>query len=352
MALRMIQVGMGGWGLSWGAIVRRYAETDLVACVDANPEALMRAQHTLKIPAARCFTTLEAALAATPADAVLITTSLGAHIPVACTALAAGVHVLLEKPFGPSLVEAQHAVETAAAQHRMLMISQNYRFFPAVHAAASLVHANTLGTVGAVSLDFRRNANSAPREGNRHYHIRHPLLIDMAIHHFDLMRFVLGQEPTTITCQAWNPPWSNFADPAAACATITFAGGAIVNYRGSWVSPAPQTTWAGTWNIECAGGDICWASRSGQGIRGDRVIVRPLGKAAQRNTLPNLPHLDREGSLAAFVQAVREGHEPESSGRDNLGSLALAIAAVESAETGRPIRIPELFAKSEKPSKS
>jgi len=50
-----------------------------------------------------------------------------------------------------------------------------------------------------------------------------------------------------------------------------------------------------------------------------------------------VPLLDQPGSLAEFADAVRTGREPESSGRYNLGSLGLALAAVESAERGVPI---------------
>src|SRR5439155_2978316 len=124
---------------------------------------------------------------------------------------------------------------------------------------------------------------------------------------------------------------------AAAMATIAFVGGTMVSYRGSWVSPAPQTPWTGVWRMECAGGEILWAGRSSHDGRTDRVTVRPLGKPARRVELPALPQVDRAGSLAAFVHAVRTGQEPESSGRDNLGSIGLMYAAVESAASGLPV---------------
>lgn len=339
MAIRLVQIGVGGWGLGWGALVRRSEDVELVACVDTNPAALALAQSKLGVPADRCFATLEAAFDAVESDAALITTTLATHVPVALAALDAGKHVLLEKPFAPTLAEARRAVETAAARQRVLMISQNYRFFPAVRTVAALVREGTLGEVGTISLDFRRNANTAPREGHRHYTIRHPLLIDMSIHHFDLLRMVLGQEPRHVVCHAWNPPWSNFVEPAAAMATIAFERGTMVSYRGSWVSPSPQTPWAGVWRMECAGGEIHWSSRARHDGTGDRVTVRPLGKPVRRVDVPAMPHVDRAGSLVAFVQAVRTGQEPESSGHENLGSIALMNAAVESATSGLPMYV-------------
>jgi predicted dehydrogenase len=152
---------------------------------------------------------------------------------------------------------------------------------------------------------------------------------------------VLGQEARQVSCQAWNPPWSKFAEPAAAAATIAFDGRVVVSYRGSWVSPAPRTLWAGEWRMECERGAIFWTSRDNQGTGGDRVTVRLLGKAARRVELPELPAVDQAGSLAAFAQAIRTGQEPETSGRANLGSLTLALATIESATLGLPVPVPQ-----------
>jgi predicted dehydrogenase len=338
MAIRLVQVGMGGWGRNWATnVIKRSEDVELAACVDLNAEMLVQAQQLLSIPPERCFQTLESALASVEADAVLITGSLPAHVPVALEALNAGKHVLLEKPFAPTIAQAQEVVETAAKRNRVLMISQNYRFFPAVRAVTALVREGTLGSIGSVNIDFRRYNNTSAVEGRPYYQGWQPLLVDMAIHHFDLMRVVLGQEPSQITCQTWNPPWSRFVDPAAAAATITFDGGAVVSYRGSWVSPGPKTCWSGEWHVECSRGEIVWTSRDDTAP--DHVSVRLLGKRVRQVQLPEIPLTDRHGSLKAFVQAVCTGQEPECSGRDNLYTMELMLAAVESATSGLPVSI-------------
>ena len=336
MAIRLVQVGMGGWGRNWATnIIQHSEDVALVACVDLDAEMLVQTQQLLNIPAEHCFQTLTSALTKVEAEAVLITSSLPAHVPVALEALDAGKHVLLEKPFAPTLAEAQQVIEMAAQRNRVLMISQNYRFFPAVQAVRALMREGKLGAVGTVTIDFRRYHNSSDAKAQRHYQVWQPLLVDMAIHHFDLMRVVIGQEPTQISCQTWNPPWSNFVDPAAAAATITFDGGAVVNYRGNWVSSAPRTSWSGEWHIECAKGEIVWTSRDDTAP--DHVTVRPLGKRIRSLQLPEMPLKDRHGSLKAFVEAVGTGQEPESSGRENLHTLALMLAAVESATAHVPV---------------
>ena len=337
MAIRIVQVGMGGWGRNWSRrIVPHVAGVEAVAWVDPVPAALAQAQTEGGIPANCCFSTLEEALRAVEADAVLVTAALPGHVPAALMALAAGKHVLIEKPFAATMADARRVVEEAEKRQRVLMVSQNYRFFPAVQAVKSLVRGGLLGAAGVVSVDFRRDLSATPNGKSAYHRSHHPLLMDMAIHHFDLMRYVLGQEPRTITCRAWNPVWSPFDDPAMALATITFDGGTMVSYRASWVSRGQATPWAGEWSMECSGGAIAWTSREDSssqhlGEVADSVLVRRTSETAHSLMLPTLPAVDRLGSLRAFADAISSGREPESSGRDNLGTLALMSAAIDAA---------------------
>jgi predicted dehydrogenase len=329
---------MGGWGRLWYAeVLRGFPGLELTACVDSRGEALALARERCGIPASLCVPDLAEALARREADAVLVTASLPGHVPVALAALEAGRHVLLEKPFAPSVAEALSVCEAAERARRIVMVSQNYRHFPAPRLAAEMVRAGEWGRLGAISLDFRRD-NVIPDEGRKtHQELPHPLLVDMAIHHFDLLRMVSGHEALRITCSTWNPPWSGYRDPPAGAAIIEMEGGIAVSYRGSWVSPGPITPWAGEWRMEFEGAEVCWKSRSGRDARDDELLLRPYRGRARRMKLPRLARLDRAGALAAFLQAIRTGSEPETSGPRNLGSLALAYAAVESAASGRTI---------------
>lgn len=341
VSIRMIQVGMGSWGQDWAKnVLPRVGEVEPVAWVDNDPTTLDVAQASLGIPPARCFTTMDAAFAAVESDAVLATVSLPAHVPVALAALEAGKHVLLEKPFAATLSDAQVVVDFAADRGRSLMVSQNYRFFPAAQIAAKLVLEGALGPVGVVNVDFRRNIPAVMDESGPYFVQKHPLLVDMAIHHFDLMRFVLGQEPLSVACHAWNPPWRTVRGYLSGTATVTFDGGAVVNYRGSWTSPGPKTSWAGEWRMECTHGEIVWTGRGGDGQKADRVTVRPLDGPARDIDLPRLDRAGRAGSLAAFAAAVSAGNEPPSSGRENLGSVALMSAAVDAAAVEQTLPVP------------
>lgn len=326
--LRLLQVGLGPHGRNWARRVIPDIETvELVGYVDSDPRALDVLREEAKVPADRCFESLKEAIAAAQPEAVLITTALPGHVPVMEAALDAGLHVLVEKPFAPSLNAARHVVDMAADRGLVLMVSQNYRFFPGPRAMASLVNDPALGSLYEVSIDFRRYSAGH----GRHQVEEQPLLVDMSIHHFDLLRMIINREPQRIYCEAWNPAWATFGGPSVAVASIVFVGGAVVSYRGSWVSAGPITPWAGEWRLEFENGEVYWTSHEDEGVVQDEIVIRPRHGKARSATLPAVRWTGGWGTLAEFADAVRTHREPETSGRDNLGSIALMAAAVESA---------------------
>ena len=336
-------MGMGGWGRGWMAVTALDPGVDAVGYVD--PAAAARSA-TLRagVGRNRVFPDLETALRAVDADAVLVTTSVAYHVPVALEALAAGLHVLLEKPFAPTLDQAVVAIRAAAAAGRTLMVSQNYRHHPAPRLVAELVAKDEVGAVASVEVDFRRHPiPRAPAWAKRHRALTHPLLADMAIHQFDLLRFILGREPVWVEMETINPPSSGYRDPPAAFGLFSFEGGIPASYRGSWISSGRQTPWGGEWRLEGADGGLAWASRRDRRVP-DTLRFRTPAGVARPIPLPQLPAVDRAGTLAAFVEAVRSGSEPETSGRRNLPTLALTLAAIQSATERRRVAISELMA--------
>jgi len=334
--IRLLQVGLGGWGRDWAwRVVPEVPEVEVVGYVDSDPQSLALLREEIPGATGLCYASLQEAVATTRPEAVLITTTLAGHAPLTQAAVDAGIHVLVEKPFAADVATAEGLVRAAAAKGVVLMVSQNYRFFPAVRTVARLLEEAPLGDLSAVSIDFRRYSAGRADGRARHHTDEQPLLVDMSIHHFDLLRMLLKREPDRIYCESWNPRWSPFAGPAAAVASIDF-GDVVVSYRGSWVSAAPITPWAGDWRMEFERGEITWTARDDNGALNDKVVVRPLNGRAKSVRMHDM-RVDRWGTLTEFALAIREGREPECSGRDNLGTVAFMTAAVESATRRIPI---------------
>jgi predicted dehydrogenase len=337
-ALRILQVGMGAHGRNWARrVIPEVPEVELVGYVDSDPYALDIVRSEIQPPAGMIFESLKEAISATRPEALLNTTALPGHVPVTRAALDAGMHVLLEKPFAPTLGAAHELVDVATQAGLVLMISQNYRYFPAPRALAGIVREGRLGKLHEVSIDFRRYSTAGPSGRGRHHLEEQPLLIDMSIHHFDLLRLILGAEPLRIYCEAWNPKWTDFSGPSATVASIVFDG-VVVSYRGSWVSAGPLTPWAGEWRLEFEQGEVVWDSRDDD-MSHDRVMIRPRGGRARTVALAPMARTGGWGTLTEFANAVLAGREPETSGRHNLGTVAFVAAAVESATVHEPVSI-------------
>src|SRR5947207_8950056 len=91
LPIRIIQVGMGGWGRDWmRRVLSRSGEFEVVAWVETIPTVLEQACKEFELPQESIFTDLEEALATVECEAVLLTASLPGHIPCALTALKAG----------------------------------------------------------------------------------------------------------------------------------------------------------------------------------------------------------------------------------------------------------------------
>jgi predicted dehydrogenase len=332
--LRLAQIGLGDWGRDWAwRVVPAVGNVEAVAYVDSDARALPLLTKHMPVDGARSFVSLVDAVETARPDALLITTTLAGHEPLTRAGLEAGLHVLVEKPFTDDLTCAQELVELAASRNLTLMVSQNYRHFPAARMAAKIARESELGDLFAVTIDFRRNAASPPKPHRRHHDDVQPLLLDMSIHHFDLLRFVLGRDPLRIRCEAIDPPWSGFAGPPAAFASIDFDG-VVVSYRGSWVSSGPITPWAGEWTMEFERGQVWWTSRGDRGLVNDKVVIRPRRGRPAIVKLPLVEQLDRAGTLAEFAHAIHEGREPQTSGRDNLRTLEFTLGAIDSAGRG------------------
>jgi predicted dehydrogenase len=305
-----------------------------------------RAVAELGLPPARVFPTLDEALREVAADAALVVVPVAAHAAVSEQALVAGLHVLVEKPFTETLAEARALEELARARGRVLMVNQNYRWFPAPRLARELLQEGAIGQLIACYLDFHFYYG----QGYRYFFLEHPLLCDMAIHHFDALRFVLRDEPLEVSCLSWKDPDPDtpFAGYPAAVAIMRFARGTVVSYRGSWLTRGPSTPYGGNWRLDGTRGTIEFTFRGAFEEREklDRLILHRPGAPPEAVPLPKMPCQDRKGALDAFARWIRDGAAPEeaSTALDNQKSLALMFGAIRSARAdGAAIEIDEIL---------
>ncbi|WP_165367462.1 Gfo/Idh/MocA family protein, partial [Phytoactinopolyspora endophytica] len=250
--VRLVQVGAGAMGQAWLRTISASPDTEMVGLVDLDQEAARRGADAAGMPHLPTGTSASRLARDVGADAVVNVTVPVAHHPVNLEALFAGLPVLCEKPIAPNVAQALSMVAAAELSGQLLMISQSRRYYGTIRRLRSAIH--DLGVVGSVGCEFFK----APHFGGFREQMDHPLLVDMAIHHFDAARFLIGAEPISVYCDAYNPGWSWYAGDAAAVAAFEFTGGTRFVYNGSWCAPGEETSWNGRWRISAETGSALW----------------------------------------------------------------------------------------------
>jgi predicted dehydrogenase len=338
MKRRLLQVGVGGWGATWLEKAVSSPTWELVGCVDLSANALEAARSTHGISREQCFSTIAEAVAATEANGALVVAPPQFHLSVAAEAFDAGLDVLVEKPLADTMANGLEMVRLAESSDRILMVSQNYRYKSAPQAVKEILRFPWLGKVTGATVEFRKAPHFTTPDV-KHGYTHYKLIEDMSIHHFDMMRSVLGDEPVAAYAQAHNPDWSWFAAPPIVNAVIELSGGGLVQYYGSWVSRGRQTTWDGDWFIDCENGQVEWSNNRVR-IRPEEVYYTVYLPGFQEREgwmerdLAVSPEEERRFTLEEFGRCVQTRSDPETSGRDNLRSIAVTYAVVDSAKTG------------------
>jgi predicted dehydrogenase len=334
--MKLIHVGVGGRGGHWLDFVKGRHDVETVACVDVDAAALQRvAEQT----GCATFSSLPEALASVQADGVLVASPSPMHGAHALEALQAGFSVLVEKPLAGNLAEAVDVVQAADKAGRTLMVAENYRFFRAERTLRRYIDEVGVGAIEAVECIDRRDQPSAV-QGAWVKSMPQPFLTEIAVHHFDSFRYLFDRQPMAIWAHTYNPAGSDYGQNAAAQTLIDMAGGLSIQYSGSFVGSRYE------YSLRVIGerGEVrtdrnrVWSRKPGH-----RSFTRVAPVALAEGEALKYPAAGMLAMLEQFRAALGGGPDPETSGRDNLWTLAMFEAAVQSAATGRFVSVDETF---------
>ena len=329
-SLRIIQVGAGQMGRAWLRTIARSPDATLVGLVDLEPALAAAAASETGHPDVVVGATLEELIVSEAADAVVNVTVPAAHRAVSAVALHHGLPVLCEKPIADTVSSALALVAEAEIADRLLMVSQSRRYYR--HLDTFRAQIAQLGEIGLLDCTFYK----APHFGGFRETMPYPLLIDMAIHQFDLSRQLIGSDPVAVYCDSFNPSWSWFEGDAAAHVLFEFASGARFSFSGSWCSPGLETSWNGSWRVSGTAGTALWD--------GDNPPVAQDAAGQPVEAAAGEGQEEINGSLAEFIAAVRTGIRPPSGEvHSNVLSLAMVEAAIQAAEGRRRATIAEIL---------
>lgn len=342
--VRIVLVGAGLMGRAWLGTLVSAQDAEVVGIVDLDVDLARAAVAEFGLEGVAVGSSFAEVAEAARAHAVVDVTVPRAHLRVNTEALFAGLPVLCEKPIAPTVAEALLSAAAAEASGQLLMTSQNRRYYNSLASYRQAVR-----EIGGVALLTTEYAREAHFPGFRET-MPHPLLVDMAIHAFDVSRYLLGVDPVSVTCDTFNPAWSWFDGDTVANALFEFEGGVRYRYTGSWTTRGMDTSWNGTWRASGSHGTATWDGEQHVAIeRADpEASVPGTGSSVVTSTELSGPtsHDAPEeiaGTLADFVDAIRTGRTPDSEVHRNVLSFAMVEAAVRSADTGARIRIDDIL---------
>jgi predicted dehydrogenase len=336
--MRVVVAGCGRMSQNFLAAAKQVPEIDIVALVDPDLSRA-EARRSEFVPEAATSTGLQGVLQQLNPDAVFDIVVPAARHEVATTALRHGCHILTEKPMADTMANARDLVIRARDAGRIHAVVQNRRYLEGVRRITRFLRSGALGKVTGLYCDFFLG----PHFGGFREEMEHVLLLDMAIHTFDVGRLFAGSAPVSVHCREWNPPNSWYAHGASAIATFELADGAVFSYRGSWCAEGLRTNWESTWRIIGSRGTLLWDGADD--VRAEVVAGSGFFSETRPVDIPPLDPSDRVGGhlgiIQDFVAAVATGREPETVGHENIRSLGMVFGAIESAKTGRSVQLQE-----------
>lgn len=336
--LKVLLAGLGVRGRYWADVINRSERSEIVAYADPNPQALANACE--KFGEHPSYESAEIALAERDdIDAlVLANPPIGRESQVQA-AVERGIPMLIEKPLSLDLTEAAHLVKIAETANVSMMIGLNFRYLGVTKASQEILANMTVGKPEFGRFTYERWRDGTRPDLNKYpLTMKHPMLWEQSIHHFDLMRYVYQSEPVRVQCHTWNPSWSMYDDDTNVSAIFEFKNGVTVNYQGTW-----QSNWAVPnfeWRTECSEGIITQGDQFG-----DLSFAQRDDPSLQAVDLPEHERWvsDTVGLWEAFLAHVCDGAELQCSGRDHLRSLAMLEACIQSSANHQVIHVDDLL---------
>lgn len=349
MANKTVRVGVIGAG-TWGAMhVRAYvqhASAELVGICDLDEDRAGQLAERFGVPK---WTASIDALLAEGLDAVSIATPDTAHLAPALAAAAGGVHMLVEKPLAASPDQCRQIIDAARSNNVLLMVDWHNRWNPPVHEAWRAI---SDGELGEISYFYYRLSDTiyVPTK-MLPWAAETSVLHFLGSHALDTVCWLMDAAPDRVTCRRKEGILTSMGINTADMylTVLDFAGGATAVVENCWVLPQSSPALI----------DHRWEIIGSQGVlHFDATHNRAVAKYTSRTPagFPDASYPDmfvtpevhgRQVGFCVepmyhFVECIRDGAQPLTSGADGLLNTRILLAAELSARQGKPVELTDV----------
>jgi len=334
----MIKIAVIGYGY-WGPnLVRNFngcGAAEVVAVSDLREERLQQVSATY--PSIKTVSDYRELLKDPAIDAVAIATPVSTHYELALQALMAGKHVLLEKPFTSTSVQASHLIEEADRRGLTLMVDHTFLYTPAVRKIKELVTSGDLGQLYYYD-SVRVNLGLFQHDVN--------VLWDLAVHDLSIMDYILGETPQAVAATGVAHVAGQPED--VAYLSCFFANNMIAHFHVNWLAPVKiRRTLIGGSSKMIVYDDLEPSEKikiydKGITLKEPEGVYKMM--VGYRTGDMWAPQLSTTEALKAealhFVECIEKGTPPLTGARAGLNIVRILEAATESIQKrGQPIEL-------------
>jgi predicted dehydrogenase len=338
-------VGTGSMGNTW---LHRFLPNftdriEISGVVDVDRARVDQAGDFLGLDPSRRFLSASDGFAATDPDFCVVVVPPAFHQDVVVAACERRVPILCEKPIADSWeasLAIHHGIKSADVK---MQVIQNYRYTAPMLTFRQVLRSGDLGRINYVVGRFAADYREPLSWGAAFRHeMRHALLIEGSVHHFDQLRNLTGGDCATLAGWEWNPPWSTSKGEFCAMYQMTMTNGVRASYEGNGTAAAEQNSWYQEYyRAECEGGSVA--------IGRDQIVRIHRFKRGSGLVTQEVPTVRPEWEghnhqIDEFLKWLDGGPTPETVLDDNLKSNAMLFGAIEASRTGQPVDVEAMLA--------
>jgi len=325
-------IGVGSMGRNHARVYSELPEAELVAVVDAD---LKTAEAVASNHGVHAYTDIGEMLKKEKPEAVSIAVPTALHTQMGLTALEAGAHVLMEKPIAATVEEGRQLIDKASQAKRQLMVGHIVRFNPAMQALKKKLQEGALGRIFQI---FCRRAGTFPAR------IRDVgVVIDLAPHDVDIMRFLTGLDPLRIYAETERHIHTDHED--LVWGLLRFPDGVIGSLEINWLTPTKIREVLvlgehGLFRVDDLTQDLYfYENDQAKSVQWTALETIKGVSEGSMTRYPLQRYEPLKAELQAFLHAVQTGIPVPISGEDGLEALRLALALVESGKIHQVIEV-------------
>ncbi len=306
-------IGTGFWGRNHARVYKELAETNLIAICDIDST---RARIVANQFGVNAYTNVTQMLKNNDIEAVSVCTWSTNLAKEAMKAIKAGKHVLVEKPMGANVTQAENLLKASEKHDVSLSVGFLMRFIPGLQHVKKAIQSKEIGEL--VCTTAKRVSQWPERIGDV------GVVKDTAIHDIDVVFHLFNENPTGVLAKTGSMRHKKFEDYAQIM--LTFKGGKSAFIESNWLTPYKTR--------------ILIVTGSEALLNLDYITQELRVETAKQTLLPRYAMQEPlKLELQSFATCILQKEKPLISGQDGLKALKVAEAALKSSARERTVKL-------------